>query len=677
MPGSRRDSPPPERTEPGAARSGRLVAVDRTLPVIKVLGRHPRGIALDQLARDTGLPKSTLHGMLSSLCFAGFAAQDELGRYRIGLEFLRVAFEFHETRDAYDLVYPALDAVARRLGEPAFFAQLDGAEIVYSAIAEPPSAAFRALARIGGRRPAFCTALGKAILAYTLADDAGAHDFVALYGPLERRTPNSIVTRASFAAELARVREQGYATDLEEGDVGLNCLAFPIFLESRSIPAGAISVSAFASHTPLETLIGAREEIREIVERHLGSVTAPDPASRPLGEGLARARDGARAPASTARASPGQAETGSIVSIEPLAVSAGAHERILVQLTTSEGLSGVGEASLPGHTEAVVASARELARTLKGEDASRTAHLTRMLEARRSGPLGAERAAAITGIEQALWDVKAKALGVPAYELLGGRSREWIDLFASSATAFSRAEVIEWASDVVADGFTSLVLRPLRSELPASGSGVVAEIAAYVEGVRQQVGGVPRIAVDLEGRLPASAALAVARAIEDADAWFLAGAAADRDGLRMLQEGSPVEIAPDLGLAGGAQPSASAISQLDLVGCGGVRAAQRLASVVDASGGSVVLRNGLTSVTTMACAHLAIATSNIVALEWRVDDPLWREKLVTEAPEPRDGRLWVGRMAGLGLALNLEFCHSHPYVPHPTRISRRSDGSLA
>jgi IclR family acetate operon transcriptional repressor len=647
MPGSRRDPRPVDRPEPTAsARSGRLVAVDRTLPIVKELGRHPRGIALDQLARDTGLPKSTLHGMLASLCHAGFAEQDELGRYRIGLEFLRVAFEFHETRDAYDLVYPALDAIARRLGEPAFFAQLDGAEIVYSAIAEPPSAAFRALARIGGRRPAFCTALGKAILAYTLADDAGAHDFIALHGPLERRTPNSIVTRASFAAELARVREQGYATDSEEGEVGLNCLALPIFLESRTLPAGAISVAAFASRTPLDALVDARAEIREIVERHLGSVAAPDPVSRLPGEVVARPHE--PRVHGHARPAAASAEAGTIVSIEALPVSVGTHARTLVQLTTSEGLTGVGEATFREGTEVVVAAVRELARLLKDEDASRTAHLVRLMERSGGGSRGPERTAAIAGIDQALWDIKAKVLGVPAYELLGGRAREWIDLYASSGSGLARAEILEWVATAVADGFGSVLVRPLRPG--ATGSSVTRDVAGIVEEVRDQVGGGIRLAVDLEGVLTPPAALAVARAIESADVWFLAGAPGVADG---------------------------AISVIDLASCGGMLAARRLAAMADERGGAVVLRSDLTPVTMMASAQLAMATSNIIALEWRVDDVLWREKIVLEAPSPRDGRLRVGRTPGLGVSLDLDHCHAHPYMPYPARVPRRSDGSLA
>jgi IclR family acetate operon transcriptional repressor len=675
MPGSRRDPRPPDpAAPPTATRSGRLVAVDRTLPIVKELGRHPRGIALDQLARDTGLPKSTLHGMLASLCHAGFAEQDELGRYRIGLEFLRVAFEFHETRDAYDLVYPALDAIARRFGEPAFFAQLDGAEIVYSAIAEPPSAAFRAFARIGGRKPAFCTALGKAILAYTLADDTGAHDFIAQYGPLERRTPNSIVTRASFAAELANVREQGFATDSEEGEVGLNCLAFPVFLESRTVPAGAISVAAFASRTPLEALVDARHEMREIVERHLGPVVSPEPVSRLAGEHVARAHE----PRSLQHARPaaGPAEAGTIVSIEALPVSVGAHARTLVHLTTSEGLTGVGEATSRESTEVVVAAIRELTRTLKDEDASRTAHLLRMLERPGgAGATGPERTAAIAGIEQALWDVKAKVLGVPVYELLGGRAREWIDLYASAASGLARAEILDWVASAVADGFGSVLLRPLRADGPRSGASVTGEVAAIVEAARAGVGDGVRLAVDLEGRLSPSAALAVARAIEGADVWFLAGAARPGDGetLRAIREGTALELAAD----GDVASARGTISVVDLVGCGGVLAARRLAAAMDASGGTVVLRSDLTPVTTMACAQLAMATPNIVALEWRVDDVLWRDKLVSEAPTPRDGRLWVGRGPGLGVAPDLEHCHAHPYTPRPVRTPRRSDGSLA
>jgi galactonate dehydratase len=341
-------------------------------------------------------------------------------------------------------------------------------------------------------------------------------------------------------------------------------------------------------------------------------------------------------------------EAGRIVSIEALPVSVGAHSRTLIQLTTTEGITGVGEATFRDSTEVVVAAVRELARSLRDEDASRTAHLVRMMEVSCGGSPGPERTAAIAGIDEALWDVKAKALGVPAYELLGGQAREWIDLYASSAGGLTRAEIVGWAAAAVAEGFGSLVLRPLGPEgTGGSASGIVREI---LSSVRAEVGSDVRLGVDLEGRLCHSAAKAIIRSIEPCEPWFVSGAAGG-------------------GVAG--------IWELDLARSGGLLAARRRAWEIEQRGGTIVLRSDLTPVTTMASAHLAMATPNVIALEWRVDDPLWRDKLVLEAPCSRDGRLWVTRTPGLGVSLDLDHCHAHPYMPHPARVERRSDGSLA
>src|SRR5918911_1007377 len=91
---------------------------DRVLSVFKLLARHPRGASLDELA--------TLRG-------AGLAEQDRDGRYRFGMEALRLAFAYYEGLDQRVLVQPALDALAERFGETAHYAYLDGGEVVYVA----------------------------------------------------------------------------------------------------------------------------------------------------------------------------------------------------------------------------------------------------------------------------------------------------------------------------------------------------------------------------------------------------------------------------------------------------------------------------------------------------------------------------------------------------------------
>lgn len=246
---------------------------DRVLATLTQLARHPRGVDLHDLTSELGLPKSTVHRALATLVRAGFAERVGRGRYRLGLQLVRLAFEFHEERDDARLVEPALEALAQRFGETAHYAVLDGAEVVYLAKVVPRGQSVRMTSTVGGRNPAHCTGVGKALLARALPDADVVERFVAEHGPLAARTPQTLVSASELAAELERTRVRGYALDREESEAGVVCLAMPVFLDSRANPSGAISVSALAHRTTLETLEAAAAEIRAIVESAVGPVT--------------------------------------------------------------------------------------------------------------------------------------------------------------------------------------------------------------------------------------------------------------------------------------------------------------------------------------------------------------------------------------------------------------------
>jgi IclR family acetate operon transcriptional repressor len=245
----------------------------RVLLVLKELGRHPHGASLDELSRAVGIPKSSVHRALAALRGAGLAERHGPGRYRLGLELVRLAFEYYEGCDERSLVAPVLEELVQRFAETAHFARLEGSEIVYVAKVEPAGRHARMSSRVGGRNPAHCTGLGKALLAYTLADAAEVERYVDEYGPLLRRTPRTLTSAAELAEDFERIRARGYALDSEESEDGIVCIAFPLFLASAAAPAGAVSVAAFAHRTPLSALEARAEEIRAVIRRHLGPVT--------------------------------------------------------------------------------------------------------------------------------------------------------------------------------------------------------------------------------------------------------------------------------------------------------------------------------------------------------------------------------------------------------------------
>lgn len=243
------------------------------LAVLRSLGDYPRGIGLEQLARDTDIPKSSLHRALAALCRAGLADHDERGSYRLGLEFVRLAFAYYEQLDRRQVVGPLLESLAERFGETAHYAELAGAEVVYLAKVTPPGQGAQMTSIVGGRNPAHCTGLGKALLAYELVDRDAVDAYVDANGPLARRTPNTLGDARTLAANLELVRTRGYAVDAAESEEGINCIAFPLFLDHPTRPSGAVSVAALAHRTTLAQLEGAAGEVRALIGRTLGTVT--------------------------------------------------------------------------------------------------------------------------------------------------------------------------------------------------------------------------------------------------------------------------------------------------------------------------------------------------------------------------------------------------------------------
>jgi DNA-binding IclR family transcriptional regulator len=251
----------------------RPVGAGRVLLVLKELARHPKGVALDRLARELEIPKSSLHRVLAALRSAQLAEHDDRGHYRLSLEFVRLAFEYYQALDRSALVLPALEALVDRFEETAHYAELDGDEIVYVAKVDPRGSAVRMSSVVGGRNPAHCTGIGKALLAHTLTDRAAVDRYVAEHAPLPRRTDRTLVSADELDRELTDVRARGFAVDDQESEPGVNCIAFPIFLESAERPAGAISLAALVHRTQVAELIASAADIRAVIDAHLGAVT--------------------------------------------------------------------------------------------------------------------------------------------------------------------------------------------------------------------------------------------------------------------------------------------------------------------------------------------------------------------------------------------------------------------
>jgi IclR family acetate operon transcriptional repressor len=224
-------------------------SVDRALRVLDALAEHGAGISLDDLAEAMALPKSSLHRTLTALRERGFAGQREDGRYTVGSELLRIAFRFHDRMDARVVWRPLLERMRDDCNETVHLGVLDGADVVYVDKLES-SHSVTLTSRIGGRNPAHCTGVGKALLAWTYPTDDALFAWIERTGPLQRKTRGSITDPAPLAEQMAKVRRDGYATDLEESELGVRCVAAPVFLGGAA-PVAAVSIAAPKERMPV------------------------------------------------------------------------------------------------------------------------------------------------------------------------------------------------------------------------------------------------------------------------------------------------------------------------------------------------------------------------------------------------------------------------------------------
>lgn len=242
------------------------VAVDRALQVLSFLGAHPGGASLAEVAAATGVPKPSVHRALTAMRERGFATQPETGgAYLLGRAALEAAFTFHAGLDLRRLLRPLADRVRDRFGQTCHVAVLDGAQITYVEKVEA-DLGVRLTSVVGGRNPAHATAVGKALLAAELPDDAAVLEWVQEHGPLAPRTASTATTAQALAASLAGVRRRGWALDDEESEEGLVCVGACVPLVFGAlVPRVAVSVSGLRPQMARRGVAAMGAELCELV----------------------------------------------------------------------------------------------------------------------------------------------------------------------------------------------------------------------------------------------------------------------------------------------------------------------------------------------------------------------------------------------------------------------------
>src|SRR5579859_7198406 len=220
------------------ARDATLIrSVDRAVAILDLLARDGWSSGAE-VARELGVHRSTALRLLATLDRHGLVERDaRTSKYRLGRRLVQLASSVRGEVDLRQVGRPVCESLARALGETVTLDVLDGDEVVPVEQASG-STSVVSVNWLGTRSPVHCTASGKVILAFA-PDEVRAR---LLQGPLDRRTAGTIVDRSELEAQLAQVRQAGFARTFEELEVGLNAIAAPVRSSGGEVIA-AVDVS--------------------------------------------------------------------------------------------------------------------------------------------------------------------------------------------------------------------------------------------------------------------------------------------------------------------------------------------------------------------------------------------------------------------------------------------------
>ena len=376
-----------------------------------------------------------------------------------------------------------------------------------------------------------------------------------------------------------------------------------------------------------------------------------------------------------------------IARVETFATSGGVRNWLFVRVTTEGGVHGWGEASTELWDRTVTAAVEELGDRLIGADALATEAVWQRATRHGFWRGGVVLASAVAAIDQALWDIRGKVLGVPVYRLLGGPVRDWVTTYRHVGV-YDPAVLAAEAAALVTAGVRTLKTGAWAGDSALPEPERLDRLRERLGAVRDAVGPDVDILVDHHGRARPDEAIRLVRA-----------AAPFRP--RWIEEPVGPE-APDLVAPVAAEARAHGISvalgerlfsrwelrpvlerqlvdvvQPDLCHAGGITEVMKIAALADTYRCALAPHNPAGPVSTAAAAHVAMAAPNFTILEFCPDEP--RRSDVLREPWPYDGdRLAVPGRPGLGVELDIDAMRLVP--PGPIAVPDRAygaDGSVA
>lgn len=220
-------------------RSYNITALQRGLRLLQLFSESPHGLTAKEVAGRSRLPVSTVHRFLANLEGASFLNCSADGVYRLGVACFAVGQAALNQLDIRRVSLPYLEELNRQTRETIHLTLRNGLSAVYVEKLDSPEQ-LRIHSRLGAAVPLYCTAVGKVMLAHM--PDKERERVLPQLG-LKRFTPNTVGNLQELAAELYRVKKNGYACDLEEHELHIRCIAAPIWDHQGAVGA-SLSITA-------------------------------------------------------------------------------------------------------------------------------------------------------------------------------------------------------------------------------------------------------------------------------------------------------------------------------------------------------------------------------------------------------------------------------------------------
>ena len=362
---------------------------------------------------------------------------------------------------------------------------------------------------------------------------------------------------------------------------------------------------------------------------------------------------------------------------------------LFVRIETSEGIVGWGEASLEGHAEAVEGAFESLRDRFLGADAGQIEDIWQLayrLGFYRGGPV---LMSALSGLDQALWDIKGKSLGVPVWQLLGGRVRNKVQAYAWIG-GDSPSEVVEQAQQRRAQGFRAVKMNA-TADLSRLDSPRSLDAAVERVGRVQELG--LDVAIDFHGRVHKPMARQLAALLEPLRPLFIEEPLLSEqpEGIRQLasQTSIPIALGERLYSRWDFKPFLEGaiidIAQPDLAHAGGISECRRIASFAETYDVAIAPHCPLGPIALAACVQLGLATPNFVIQEMSlgIHYNTREHDLLTYLQDPapfdlEEGMIKTLEAPGLGIAIDEARVRHAAANPHRWRNPawRGKDGSL-